>query len=70
MMTDDERSELEDKCQAFGEALAKKDWKGAADAFEDMQSLADDDSPPAEEDGDKEPVKGKPLAALIIGSKK
>lgn len=64
---------LEDAVQALFEAGAKKDWKGAAEAFADAQSLSDDDSSEeAEGDDGKEGEggKGKPLAALIFGSKK
>ena len=74
MMSEDERSELKDKVEEFFKAGDKGDFDGATDAFEDMWSLVDDDSeeePAGEGKGEeKDTGKGKPLAALILSSKK
>ena len=68
MMTDDEKAELESKVEEFFTAGEAKNWSKAADAFEDMQALADDDSPGAEGDEEEKPDK-KPLAILAFGKK-
>ena len=77
MMSADERSEMEDKVKEFFEAGKAGKFSDATDAYEDMCALmdgteADNADEKDEGEAETEPSKktGKPLAALIVSTKK
>lgn len=66
---------LQDAVEAFFDAGKSGDYEGATQAFKDMWRLVDDDSDNEDKEQDAEDEgkgkgSGKPLAALLVMSKK